>query len=58
MFRPGTGVIWVGVGVFCVRTYPRKGCVMAELRTGVGGGILGEMRSHLGKMSEKWAKVL
>ena len=44
------GCFGVGLGVFCVRTYPRKGCVTAEQRTRIGNGILGKMRLHLGKM--------
>ena len=33
-FRPGKGVFWgatVGLGVFCVRIYPQKECVTADL---------------------------
>ena len=45
----------VGLGVFYVCTYPRMGCVTAEQRTGVGGGILGKRRPHLGKMRPIWA---
>ena len=49
-------MFWGGFGVFCVRTYPRKGCVMVEQRTGVAGGFLGKMRPHLGKMRPHLAK--
>ena len=31
--------------MFYVRTYPRKGCVTAELKTGVGGGNLGKKKT-------------
>ena len=41
------GCFWVGLGVFLVCTYPRKGFVTA--------GILGKMRPHLGKMRPLWA---
>ena len=41
----------MGFGVFGVFTYPIKGCVAAEKRTGVCGSILGKARPHLGKMS-------
>ena len=46
---------WVGLGVFLVHTYLRKGFVTAEERTGVGGGILGKMRPHLGTIRPIWA---
>ena len=53
------GVLGWGCGLFLVCTYPRKGFVTAEWRTGVGGGILGKkcrkMRPHLGKMRYIWA---
>ena len=29
-FRPGKGVFWGEGGLFFERTYPGKGCVMAE----------------------------
>ena len=51
----------MGFGVFCVHTYPQKGCVTVEQRTGVGalgGGILGKIRPNLGKMRPIWPKVL
>ena len=41
--------------MFCVHIYPHHWCVMAEQRTGVGGGILGKMRPHLGKKRRIWA---
>ena len=49
------GCFGVVFGVFCVRTYPRKECVTAEERTGVGGGIVGKMRPYLGKARPIWA---
>ena len=45
----------MGLGVFLVHTYLRKGFVTAEERTGVGGGILGKMRPHLGTIRPIWA---
>ena len=57
----------MGLGVFCVLTYPQKGCVMAKHRTGVGelGMVFwanetpsGQNETHLGYLYEKWAKVL
>ena len=45
----GKECIRVGLGFFCVCTYPRKGRVTAEKRTEVGGGFLGKMRPCLGK---------
>ena len=56
-------MFWVGLGMFRVRTYPPKGSVTAELRTGVGGGHenetpSGQNETHLGNMYLKWAKVL
>ena len=34
----------------CFVHIPKRGFVTAELRTGLGGGILGKTRPHLGKM--------
>ena len=45
----------VGLGVFCVRTYPSTGCVTAEKGTGVRGAILGKMRPYVSKMRAIWA---
>ena len=51
------GVLGWDSGAFYVRTYPQKGCVTAEERTGVEGEKIHWKSGQKVTPSEKWAKV-
>ena len=48
--RSGKGVFWVGLEVFCLCTYPRKGCKNRGC-----WWCSGKIRPHLGKTRPIWA---
>ena len=55
VFKKGCFGVWWG-GSLCMYTSPlAKRGVTEEEGIGVGGGILGKMRPHLGKMRRIWA---